>query len=216
MIVGMWMSRNLSTIAQDAPIAEAAALMAQRHIRRLLVVESHQGEQRLVGIISASDILHAFPPKVNPFAVLVKGTPKELMATHEIMKCNPLTVMPDTPIEEAALLMRDHKVGGLPVVRDGKPVGIITESDIFRAFASIFSSPQATVRIMFAVARVEDAFGLIADLTAHQAVHVLSLFTLVQGDTPVCVVRLAGEGVEAMLEAIWKSDHRVLNVLRFT
>ena len=179
MIVSMWMNRNLITIAQDTPIAEAAALMARRHIRRLLVVESHRGEQRLVGIISASDILHAFPPEVNPFAVLVKGAPKELVVTHEIMKCNPLTVMPDTPIEEAALLMRDHKIGALPVVRDGKLVGIITESDIFQAFASIFSSPQANVRITFAVARVEDTFGLIADLTAHQAVHVLSLFTLV-------------------------------------
>lgn len=214
MIVSMWMNRNLITVAPDAPIAEAAALMAQRHIRRLLVVDSQRGEPRLVGIMSATDILHAFPPDVNPFAVLVQGTRKERMATHEIMKRNPLTVMPDTPIEEAALMMRDHKIGALPVVRDGKLVGIITESDIFRAFASIFSSPQAAVRIMFAVAKGEDAFGLIADLTAHHAVHVLSLFTLVQEDTLVCVVRLTGEGIEAVLEAIWKSDHRVLNVLR--
>src|SRR5208282_2888133 len=101
MTVGMWMTRNLITIGPDAPIAKAAALMAQRRIRRLLVVESQQGEPRLLGIVSATDILHAFPSDVNPFAVLVRETAEERVATREIMKSNPLTVMPDTPIEEA-------------------------------------------------------------------------------------------------------------------
>lgn len=214
MIVSMWMTRNLITIAPDAPIAEAAAVMAKRRIRRLLVVESYRDQARLLGIVSATDILHAFPPDVNPFAVLVRETAEERVATHEIMKSNPLMVMPDTPIEDAALLMRDQKIGALPVVRDGKILGIITESDIFRAFATIFSSPQAGVRITFAIDKFENAFGLIAGLTAGHAVHVLSLFTSVQGDIPVCVVRLASDGVEAMLDAIWKSEHRVLNVLR--
>ncbi|MGA2509356.1 MAG: CBS domain-containing protein [Candidatus Acidiferrales bacterium] len=214
MTVGMWMIRNLITIGPDAPIAKAAALMAQRRIRRLLVVESQQGEPRLLGIVSATDILHAFPSDVNPFAVLVRETAEERVATREIMKSNPLTVMPDTPIEEAALLMRERKFGALPVVREGKLMGIITESDIFRAFVSIFSSPQAGVRITFAVDDHEDAFGLVAGLTAGHAVHVLSLFTSVQGDTPVCVVRLTGAGIEAMLEDLWKSHHRVLDVLR--
>ncbi len=214
MTVGMWMTRNLITIGPDAPIAKAAALMAQRRIRRLLVVESQQGEPRLLGIVSATDILHAFPSDVNPFAVLVRETAEERVATREIMKSNPLTVMPDTPIEEAALLMRERKFGALPVVREGKLMGIITESDIFRAFVSIFSSPQAGVRITFAVDDHEDAFGLVAGLTAGHVVHVLSLFTSVQGDTPVCVVRLTGTGIEAMLEDLWKSHHRVLDVLR--
>ena len=214
MIVSMWMTRDLITIGPDAPIAEAAALMARHRIRRLLVAESHAGGPRLLGIVSAGDILHAFPADVNPFAVLVRKTPQDHVATQEIMKSDLMTVMPETPIEEAALLMRNQKISSLPVVRDGKLVGIITESDIFRAFATIFSSPQASVRITFAVAKREDSFGFIADLTAGHAVHVLSLFTSAQGDTPVCVVRLTGDGIDAMLDAIWKSQHRVLNVLR--
>jgi acetoin utilization protein AcuB len=216
MIVAMWMSRNLITIAPNAPISEAAALMAQHRIRRLLVAESRGGEPHLLGMVSAGDILHAFPSDVNPFAVLVRKTPEDRVATREIMKSNPVTVTPDTPIEEAAVLMRDQKMGALPVVRDGKLVGIITESDIFRAFVALFSSPEGGVRITFAIAKHEDAFDLIAGLTAGHAVHVLSLFTSVEGDTPVCVVRLAGNGIEAMLEAIWKSHHRVLNVLHLT
>jgi acetoin utilization protein AcuB len=213
MIVSMWMTRNLITIAPDAPIAEAAALMAQHRIRRLLVAESHAGGPRLLGIVSAGDILHAFPSDVNPFAVLVRKTPQDHVATREIMKSDLLTVMPDTPIEEAALLMRDRKIGALPVVREGKLLGIITESDIFRAFVALFSSTEGGARITFAIAKDEDAFGLVADLTAGHAVHVLSLFTSVEGDTPACVVRLAGADIPAVLEAIWKSHHRVLNVL---
>ena len=214
MIVGMWMTRNLITIAPETPIAEAAALMASHRVRRLLVVTPNEEDLRLLGIVSATDILHAFPPDVNPFAVLPHKSAVDSTPTSEIMSRNLRTGPPDMPIEEAALLMKNYKIGALPVVRDGKLVGIITESDIFRAFVSIFSSPEAGARVTFALTRHEDAFGLIAGLTARHAVHVLSLFTSVQGDTPVCVVRLAGSGIEAMLEDIWKSEHRVLSVLR--
>jgi acetoin utilization protein AcuB len=214
MIVSMWMTRDVVTIGPDRPIAEAADLMAQRRIRRLLVVTPQQGEPHLLGIVSATDILHAYPPEINPFAVVVRQTPAERTAVREIMKSNLITVTPDMPIEEAAQLMRDRKVGAFPVLRDGKLAGIITESDIFRAFASIFSSAEGGVRITFVIAKREDAFGLVADIAAKHAVHVLSLITSVQGDTPVCVVRLTGPGIETMLEDLWKSEHRVLNVVR--
>lgn len=214
MIVSMWMNRDVVTIGPDRLVAEAAELMARRRIRRLLVVAPQPDEPHLLGIVSATDILHAYPPEINPFAVLVRQTPAERTTVREIMKSNPLTVTPDTPIEEAAQLMRDRKVGAFPVVRERKLVGIITESDIFRAFASIFSSPEGGVRVTFAIAKREDAFSLIAGIAAKHAVHVLSLITSVQGDTPVCIVRLAGPGIEKMVEDLWKSEHRVLNVVR--
>lgn len=215
MIVSMWMTRDVITIGPDRPIAEAAELMARQRIRRLLVVVPQPGGLDLLGIVSATDILHAYPPEINPFAVVVRQSPVERMAVREIMKSNLITVTPETPIEEAAQLMRGRKVGAFPVIRDGKLIGIITESDIFRAFASIFSAPEGGVRITFVIARREDAFDLVADIAAKHAVHVLSLVTSVREDTPVCVVRLAGPGIEAMLETLWKSEHRVLNVVRF-
>jgi len=214
MIVSMWMSRDIVSIGPDRPIAEAAELMARHRIRRLLVTTRQAGEMQLAGIVSATDILHAYPPEINPFAVLVRKSPAERTAVREIMKSNVITVTPDTPIEEAARLMRDRKVGAFPVLRNGKLVGIITESDIFRAFTSIFSAPEGGVRITFVIDRREDAFNLMADIAAKHAVHVLSLITSIQADTPVCVVRLAGPGIETMLEALWKSEHRVLNVVR--
>lgn len=214
MIVSMWMTREIVTIAPERPIADAAELMARHRIRRLLVTTQWAGVPHLVGIVSATDILHAYPPEINPFAVIPAQSPAGRKAVHEIMRENPITVEPDTPIEEAAQLMRDRKVGAFPVVREGKLAGIITESDIFRAFASIFASADGGVRITFVIDKREDAFHLVTDIAAKHSVHVLSLITLVEAGRPVCVVRLAGPGIEKMVDDLWKSDHRVVNVLR--
>ena len=70
MIVSMWMTRDLITIEPSTPITEAAFLMAVKRIRRLPVIEQHANTTHPVGIISATDILHAYPPEVNPFAIL--------------------------------------------------------------------------------------------------------------------------------------------------
>jgi len=188
--------------------------MAKKRIRRLLVAKSNKNGLQLLGIVSASDILHAFPPDVNPFAVEPRLSLEKVVTIQQIMSANPLTVEPDTPIEEAARLMRAQKIGSLPVVRDGSLVGVITQSDIFRVISSFFASPEAGVRITFALEKREDAFGLIAGLIAGHSIHVLSLFTSVQADFPVCVVQLTGHGLDAFLEAMWKSKHRVLNVLQ--
>jgi len=214
MIVNMWMTSNPVTIVPIATIAEGAALMAKKRVRRLLVVKSKTNDSKLLGIVSASDILHAFPPDVNPFAVEPRQSPENVLTIQQIMNANPLTVEPDTPIEEAARLMRAQKIGALPVVRDGKLVGVITESDIFRVFSSFFASSESGVRITFSLENREDAFGLIAGLIAGHSIHVLSLFTSVQADSPVCVVQLTGHGLDSFLEAMWKSKHRVLNVLQ--
>jgi len=88
MIVGMWMTRDLVTIGPDTPITEAAALMSQKRIRRLPVVEAHSQGAHLLGIVSAKDILHAFPSNVNPFAIIAPdaqstpGRASQIMSRH--------------------------------------------------------------------------------------------------------------------------------------
>ena len=117
MIVSMWMTRDLLTVTLETPVAEAAKLMAQNHVRRLMVVEKWDDGPHLLGIISAKDVIHAFPPHVNPFAI--EGPDARLTPTtvSQIMTANPRTTTPDTPIEEAAALMCAHKIGALPVLR---------------------------------------------------------------------------------------------------
>jgi acetoin utilization protein AcuB len=214
MIVSMWMTRELVTIGPDTSITAAAALMAQRQIRRLPVVEQHEGGAHPVGIITATDILHAYPPEVNPFAINPSDTREAHVTAAQIMSRALQTVAPETPIEEAARLMRNSKISTLLVVQKMKLLGLITESDIFRAFVSILESTRGDVRITFEIAPEEDIFSLIAPIALRLGVRVVSLMSIHQGDRQLCVIRLAGAAMEEMLEGLWHSGHRVLNVLR--
>jgi acetoin utilization protein AcuB len=209
MIVSMWMTKNPVTIPLQTPIADAAALMARRRIRRLPVMDG----SALVGIVSATDILRANPPDVNPIAA-ASTAPTGQSAVSQIMRCDPITTGPDEPIEEVARLMGAQKIGALPVLREDRLVGMITESDIFRAFVSVFNTDSSGARITFDVSKGEDTFALISKVALERKVRIVSLISSTQNDLPVCVVRITGAGVEEMLDDLWKSGHRVINVLR--
>jgi CBS domain-containing protein len=85
MIVSMWMTRDLVTIEPGTSITEAAALMAGKSIRRLPVVEQHANSPHPVGIITANDILHAYPPEMNPFSIMARDTNRVHVTAGEIM-----------------------------------------------------------------------------------------------------------------------------------
>lgn len=215
MIVSMWMTRDLVTIAPETPVSEAAALMARKRVRRLLVVQNQQNDTHLLGIVSATDILRAFPLDVNPFAVVPPDFRQAPHAVTEIMKRHVQTTTPETPVETAAVAMQGGEIGALPVLRAGKLVGIITESDIFRAFVSVFQTQGRGARITFDASKNEDVFDLIAQFARRDGVRVRSLISTLQEQQPVCVVRVEGPGVDEMLDDLWRSGHLVLNVLRF-
>jgi len=216
MIVRMWMQQEVIVVGPQVPATEAAALMARKRIRRLPVIEKRPEETILVGIISATDILHAFPPNVNPFAVIIPEVPQKTLRVSEIMNRHLVTTTPETPIEEAAALMRDRKIGALPVLHDRRLVGLITESDIFRAFIGFFVSPGEGVRVTFDISKGEDVFGFVAAAARNRNVKVVNLISSQQDNRPVCVVRLTGGAIEKLLDDLWSSHHSVLNVVRFS
>ena len=215
MNVSMWMSRAVLTAGPETPAAEAARLMAQKHVRRLLVVEPWDDGPHLLGIVSATDVIHAFPPHVNPFAI--EGPDARLTPTTvgQIMTASPRTVKPETPIEEAASLMCVHKIGALPVLRDKAIAGIITESDIFRAFVSLFGSDEPGARITFDATQGEDVFEMLAKLSKRHHLKISSLIWTRHDQLPVCVIRVAGPDVDQMLDELWSSGHPVVNVIHF-
>jgi acetoin utilization protein AcuB len=215
MIVSMWMTRNVETITPHTPITEAAEMMALKRIRRLPIVEEHVDGSHLVGLVSAKDILHAFPPNVNPFAVGGLESRSAGNVVAHIMSRHLHTASPDMPVEEAAAIMAENKIGALPVLREKKLVGLITESDIFRAFTSFFTPPDRGARITFDVSQGEDIFGWLNKESQRRHFQVLSLISSRQENAPVCVVRIAGETTDRLLEDIWNSGHRVINVIRY-
>jgi acetoin utilization protein AcuB len=160
MFVRMWMTPDLITVPPETPILEAQDIMKKHGVRRLPVVNKRG---KLVGIVTKSDILEAGPSDATTLSVwelnylLARTTVEQIMVKAEDL----ITVSPDDPIERAALLMRQHKVGGLPVVEKGHLVGIITESDIFEVFLRLLGVHQKGTRL---TVELEDRPGALAEV----------------------------------------------------
>lgn len=123
------MSQPPLVISWDAPILEAAALMESSDIRRLPVVND---DNRIIGIISLGDVREA----TSVYAIASPYAPEQdeiVLAVDEVMSMPVHTVKPDDDLLTAVRLMLEHKIGGVPVVdAEGHPLGMVTESDIFR------------------------------------------------------------------------------------
>lgn len=137
-----WMSREPVTVRPDTSAYEAYDLMRQRKVRRLPVVGRDGG---LVGIVTRSDIEQAMPAargeqERRHAAFELAGT-----MVDELMTREPITITPETPIYQAAETINKAKVSGLPVVSNGRLVGIITESDIFRLVVEMWRQQEAQV-----------------------------------------------------------------------
>lgn len=130
-LVRDWMTRDPITVNPKTPLPEAHKLMKECHIRRLPVVD----HGRLVGIVTLGDIREASPSDATSLSIFELHYLLAKLTISEIMTREPITISPDATIREAAKLMLKHKIGGLPVMENGKLVGIITESDIFRVLA---------------------------------------------------------------------------------
>ncbi len=129
LLVKDWMSKNVITASPDTTLPEAAALMRENKIRRLPVVR----ESKLVGIVSNTDVIEARPSDATTLDIWELNYLLSRLRVEKIMSADPYTVQSDDSIRDAAQLMYEHKVGGIPVVDESNNVvGIITESDIFR------------------------------------------------------------------------------------
>ncbi|MBX3003710.1 MAG: CBS domain-containing protein [Anaerolineales bacterium] len=139
--VAEWMTTELITVAPGTPLPEAVALMRTNHIRRLPVVD----DGRLVGIVTYGDLREASPSDATGLSVHEISYLLNKLGVDKLMTPKPYTVAPDTALTEAARLMLQHKIGALPVVDHGELVGLITESDIFRAFMRLFEEDKVAV-----------------------------------------------------------------------
>jgi acetoin utilization protein AcuB len=125
-----WMSSPILTIHPESPISLAHSLMKENKVRRLAVVNE---DNRLIGIVTYGDVREASPSDATTFSIWEMTYLLGQMTVGKIMSRDVFTIQPDETIFEAAKLMLDHKIGGLPVVDEkGQVLGMITESDIFR------------------------------------------------------------------------------------
>src|SRR5512138_417280 len=158
MFVGERMSRPVISVSPDAPVNEVLAMFHKEHIRRAPVMK----DGKLVGIVSERDLLNASPSPVTTLSIWEMNYLISKVTVSQVMNKKVITVDQETPIEEAARIMADKKIGGLPVVSAGKVVGIITETDLFKIFLELMGARQKAIRV---TATIEDKPGQLARLT---------------------------------------------------
>ena len=142
MLVGERMSHPVITVPPEMPIQEALSLFRSEHIRRAPVVKGG----KMIGIVSESDLLNASPSSATTLSVWELNYLLSKITVEKVMRKDVLTVDSDCPIEEAARIMADNKVGGLPVMDGKKVVGIITETDLFKIFLELMGAREKGVQ----------------------------------------------------------------------
>ena len=199
MYVKQFMTSQVFTVSPEDNIADTMALMREKKINRLPVVE----KGKLVGIVTDGDLREVSPSPATTLSIfelnyLVAKTPIRDIAVKKVISCTP-----ETKIEDAALLMREHEIGALPVLEQGKLVGIITENDIFDAFLDVmgFRSPGQRV-----VIETKDEVGVMLDLSSIMKEYDVNIASLavyhLRNNKVQILARLSGERVQEVKESL--------------
>ncbi|NLX71385.1 MAG: CBS domain-containing protein [Clostridiales bacterium] len=143
MFVRSRMTTNPFIISPDHTIPDAQEIMMKNGIRRLPVVKNG----KLVGVVTKEDIDRYSPSQATSLSMSEITYILSKTKIKQIMTKDPVVISPNALLEEAAILMRDQRVGFLPVVDGDKLVGIITESDIFDAFIELLGFRERGTRL---------------------------------------------------------------------
>lgn len=164
MFVGERMSRPVISVSPESPINEVLAMFQKEHIRRAPVMKNG----KLMGIVSERDLLNASPSSATTLSVWELNYLISKVQVKDVMTREVITVDTDTPIEEAARIMADQKIGGLPVTSAGKVVGVITETDLFKILLELMGARQKALRV---TATIPERPGELAKVTKAIANH---------------------------------------------
>jgi len=211
MLVRDRMSRHPITVRPDVPIHEALQIMRREKIRRLPVLDEND---RLVGIVAEKDLLYASPSSAKALNVYELQYLLAKLTVGDVMTRNVITTTEFTPLEEAAKVMVDNKIGALPVMRGDKLVGIITETDIFKVFLELLGAREKGLRLTLLV---PEAKGVLASLTgtiAELGGNIIALGTF-KGEDPtnrIVTVKVEGVDKDKLLNAIRSLVLEILDV----
>ncbi len=206
------MSSPATTVAPDTPFQEALRLMREHKFRRLPVVNA---DQKLVGIVSERDLLHAAPSPATSLSVWEMNYLLSKLKVEQLMVTRVQVVTPDTPLEEAARLMVEHKIGGMPVVDEQRHVvGVITETDIFRAFVEMLGTGRPGVRLML---QVSGGVGTLSKLTtaiAGLGGNIISVgtFDVDLDGTAALLIKVVGVREDQLVETLEALGDHVVDV----
>ncbi len=206
------MTRNPVTITDDVTVPEAQAIMRRDKIHRLPVVDK---AGKLVGIVTASDLAHASAPPATTLDIYELHYLISKLTVATMMTKKPVTVSEDLPVEEAARIMDDNRIAGLPVMQGDKLVGIITESDLFRLFIELFGTRHKGMRLTLLLPEKPGVLASVAGAIAGVGGNIISLATFEGEDQTnhYCTVKVEGIPRDTLVAALAPVVQKVVSVL---
>jgi len=197
MLVGKRMSKNPQTVAPEDYLATAQAKMLAGNFRRLPVIK----DGKLVGMITDRDM--------RQHTGFYERTKVNAAMTEDL-----LTVTPETTLEEASKLLLKHKIGGLPVLDNGSLVGIITTSDILKAFLDVMGAfEEDSCRIDLLLEGGGD-LSTASKIVAEQGGEILGVGTYRErwGESPICYLRLKAADADRLSDVLKEKGYTVLGL----
>jgi acetoin utilization protein AcuB len=213
MFVADWMTRQVVTVGPDDSVSHAMHLMRERGIKHLPVLRGGA----VIGVISDRDIKAFCPSKATALDVyeinylLAKAVVKDAMGRRLT------TTAPQTPVEEAALVLLDGNIGCLPVVDGGALVGIISDRDIFRALVDITGVRHGGHRICVTVEDRPGSIREVTDIVRRHGFHLHGILTSYEGvpkGSRQVVVRTDTAGDYDALRADLEGAYSFVSVLK--
>ncbi len=205
------MSPHPVTIDADTSVTDALNFMRQNRVRRLPVLDKRG---RLIGIVSEKDLLYASPSPATTLSVYEVSYLLSKLRVREVMTREIITVAPDCPLEEAARLMVDHRIGGLPVVQDDQLVGIITETDMFKVFLEMLGAREQGLRVSLATPNQPGVLAATTGEVARLGGDIVALGTSYGTDRTQSRITMKVRGVprEELIRGLEKAGATVLDV----
>lgn len=200
MLVSERMTHPVITVSPKTSIADALNMMRHAHIHIAPVIR----DGKMIGIISQGDLLHASPSDATSLNIWELNYLLSRITVDQVMTRDVISVTEDTPMEEAARIMADNKIGGMPVMRDGHIVGMITETDLFKIFLELMGARETGVRV---TALIPYQIGQLARLTQAiaQAGGIFIALGMFAGEDPanrLVMCKVAGLELEQVRELL--------------
>lgn len=216
MLVKDWMTTDPITVKADTSVMKSSQIMKENNVRRLPVVND---DDEVIGIVSDRDLKEASPSKATTLDVHELYYLLSELKVKDIMTRKVITIKPTDTVEKAAVIMLEHKVTGLPVVEDGKLVGILSQGDVFRVLTTITGVYRGGVLFAFVLEDRPGSIKEVADIIRQHGGRMVSIVTsyeMCEEGTRHVSIRVADlpESKMQTLSQALERDFTVLHVIK--
>ena len=210
MLVKDWMTKEPLVVSPKTSIEEAIRTMREHRVRHLPVVTD---QDTLVGLVTQTDLLQVSPSPATSLSIWEINFLLAKMSVRDAMTTEVVVVDEECPLEEAALVMAEHKFGCLPVVEGKRLVGIITETDLFYIFTEQLGARSKGVRLTLQIDDIKGALATLTGRITELGGNIVRLTTLPgkeQGKA-IVTVKIEGKDQEVLVEGLSEIGAQVLD-----